>query len=256
MEPWEIALNKFLDDWRDRDEVVGALVCGSFVTGDPTGHSDIDVHIVLAAGTEWRERGNRIVDGFLIEYFANPPAQIRAYLQEGTGDNRRMEAVQFTTGRILFDKDGTVQKMKDEALRWIAEPFEPMSDTAIELAKYGLWDRLDDLQDAHEQRAPDVAFQYHFVLAQAYQVYARFLGQSVQGVPKTYKCLMKPQDAQRKYLMDPFPDQDFLDLFAQSITQTESSGMVEYAEKLSHYVLDKLGGFSIDGWAFRSPAKK
>lgn len=79
MERWEEALDKFLSEWRRRDYVVGALVCGSYVTGSPTARSDIDVHIILAEESDWRERGNRYVDGCLIEYFANPPRQIRTY---------------------------------------------------------------------------------------------------------------------------------------------------------------------------------
>jgi hypothetical protein len=31
--------------------------------------------------------------------------------------------------------------------------------------------------------------------------------------------------------------------------------MMEYAESLAGYVLNKMGGFDIDGWAFRSPGE-
>ena len=82
MKDWETALDKFLVSWKVRKEVTGVLVCGSFVTGKPAPHSDIDLHIVLSESVLWRERGNKIVDGFLIEYFANPPRQIREYFKE------------------------------------------------------------------------------------------------------------------------------------------------------------------------------
>lgn len=52
MQNWETALKKFLKSWKNKKEVVGALVCGSFVVGNPTKHSDIDLHIVLKDGTE------------------------------------------------------------------------------------------------------------------------------------------------------------------------------------------------------------
>ncbi|WP_231630083.1 nucleotidyltransferase domain-containing protein [Lysinibacillus sp. ZYM-1] len=76
MDNWKIALETLLKDWQGRDDVVGTLVCGSYVTGKPSKRSDIDVHIVLENDVTWRERGNQIIDGFLIEYFANPPGQI------------------------------------------------------------------------------------------------------------------------------------------------------------------------------------
>jgi hypothetical protein len=33
MDKWTLALETFLKDWKDRGDVVGALVCGSYVTG-------------------------------------------------------------------------------------------------------------------------------------------------------------------------------------------------------------------------------
>ena len=255
MEAWEVALNTFLDEWRDRDEVAGALVCGSFVTGNPTSHSDIDVVIVLRDGNEWRERGNRIVNGFLIEYFANPPAQIRQYFKGDYAGNRRVEAVLFTTGRVLFDHDGTVERLKSEAEEWMAREFEPPSDAWAESNKYTLWDNLDNLQDAFEHGSPDFPFVYHNTLTCIYSTYARHLRHPAVSFAKLHKCLTEPGEAQRRYRMDPFPDEEFLCLFAKSVTETEPSRMIEYAETLARHVLDKMGGFDIDGWAFRSPAK-
>jgi predicted nucleotidyltransferase len=60
---WQSALDAFLALWRSRPEVTGALVCGSFVVGDPSPRSDIDVHILLREDAVWRQRGNQVVDG-------------------------------------------------------------------------------------------------------------------------------------------------------------------------------------------------
>ena len=48
MAKWKIALETFLKEWQDKEEVVGALICGSYITGNPSKRSDIDVHIILA----------------------------------------------------------------------------------------------------------------------------------------------------------------------------------------------------------------
>jgi hypothetical protein len=120
MAEWEAALAKWLEPWRTRPEVTGALVCGSYVTGDPSPRSDIDVHVVLKPATKWRERGNDVVDGFLIEYFANPPKSIRGYFRQNYAANDHMDATMFVTGRILFDRSGAVAKLKREASAWIA----------------------------------------------------------------------------------------------------------------------------------------
>ncbi len=253
MDSWERALAIFLRDWQTRTDVAGALVCGSFVTVGPTKHSDIDVHVVLADGTEWRERGNRVVDGLLVEYFANPPDQIRKYFQTDHADNNASAATQFATGRAVFEKDGIVTRLRAEAAEWLRKPFAPVGDASIELSKYGLWDNLDNLQAAFEQKAPDFAHVYHHTLHRLYQSYARFLRQPVLAFSQVYVCLSCPDLARAKYLIEPFPDGDFVGLFLPAVVETDSTQMLRHAEILTSYVLDRLGGFDVDGWRFRSP---
>lgn len=65
MEKWKKAMNTFIEGWRSNQDVVAAMVCGSYVTGKASRRSDIDIHIVLNDEVEWRERGNQYVDGFL-----------------------------------------------------------------------------------------------------------------------------------------------------------------------------------------------
>lgn len=254
MESWEAALNAFLDEWKDKDYVIGAMVCGSFITGRPTEHSDVDLHIILSDKVDWRERGNRIIDGFLIEYFANPARQFKSYFEEDHSDNNRSAATQFATGRILFDKDGTVGRLKEEACRWIEKPFAKPDETAVELSKYGLWDNLDNIQDAYKQQASDFAYIYHHTLRRVYETYAKYLGQPVISFSKQYRCLHCPEEARKKYLMNPFPDEDFSGMLSQAVTETDKDRMLKYAEDITWYVLRKMGGFEIDGWKFRSPA--
>lgn len=64
---WEKATKIFLQEWENKDYVIGAIACGSYITGRPTKHSDIDLRIILNDEINWRERGNKIVNGFLIE---------------------------------------------------------------------------------------------------------------------------------------------------------------------------------------------
>ena len=101
---WKTVLNKFLEKWKRKGYVEGAILTGSRVTSYFSKYSDIDVYIVLSEKIKWRERGNRIFDGFLIEYFANPPYQIRKYFVEEFKQNKYTTARMFVMGKILFDK--------------------------------------------------------------------------------------------------------------------------------------------------------
>jgi len=62
---WKSKLQKFLLEFEHAKDIDGILVCGSYITGSPTNHSDLDVHIILADDVDYRQRGNRIIDGLL-----------------------------------------------------------------------------------------------------------------------------------------------------------------------------------------------
>ena len=54
MEKWQLALEKFLDEYKNEDYFVGALLTGSYATGNYDNNSDIDVYIVTTNETKWR----------------------------------------------------------------------------------------------------------------------------------------------------------------------------------------------------------
>ena len=118
---------KFLNEIHLRDDLVGVLVCGSYITGNPSKHSDLDVHLILADTVEYRERGNRRIDGLLIEYFANPPKQIRQYFKEDYQSIDPMSQTQFATGRILQDATGVVAKLKEEAEEMLKQKYNDVT---------------------------------------------------------------------------------------------------------------------------------
>ena len=60
---WRDRLDTFMENFEYKADVVGILVCGSFVTGNPSSRSDLDVHIILDEAVDYRERGNKVVDG-------------------------------------------------------------------------------------------------------------------------------------------------------------------------------------------------
>jgi hypothetical protein len=251
MQDWEKALDTFLKSWHDHQEVVGALVCGSYVVGSPTPHSDIDVHIVLREGTPWRERGNQIVDGFLIEYFANPPQQIIEYFKEDYADHSQMAVIQFLTGRILFD-DGTIQALKAEAQGWYDKKFPEQPPIVQELNKYSLWDRLDNLQDTADQDAPHFWFAYHNLLNELLRQYCRFTG---YPEIKSYQALdiLTKQMTRDKYLLPVFPDENFQGMMEQALVESDQAEALRLYERLTQHVLERMSGFEIDGWKVRSP---
>jgi hypothetical protein len=250
MEKWEAALYKFLAPWKDRSDVAGALLCGSYVTGNPSKHSDLDIHIVTKKGTKWRERGNKYVNDFLMEYLVNPPEQIRSYFKEDHGKFQRNAVIQFKTGRMLFD-DGTIKSLKQDANKWFAKKFKKRSRVSVEIGKYGIWDTMDDLEDCYEKGAPDFWFPYHTSLSFLIEDYSKFVGYPAIK-DKDYKILTDGA-TRRKYLLPEFPDKEFAAIAAKAIIENDKKAALTSYQKLARHVFKKMGGFEIDGWRCKSP---
>ena len=97
MQDFEKAVNTFIGSLDCKDQIIGAIICGSYVTGNPSDHSDIDLHLLLDESCDRRERGNTYVDGFLIEYFLNPVRQHYRYAEEDCWNRRIVNAHMFAT---------------------------------------------------------------------------------------------------------------------------------------------------------------
>ena len=254
MNAYKIALQEFLEGWKNKKEVTGVLVCGSYVTGNPSKHSDIDVHIILSDKVHWRERGNKIVNGFLIEYFANPSKGIPKYFKGDYEENSRCSPTQFLTGQILFDKRGKLKLLKNEARKWADKAFKKQNRTNVELQKYHLWDNLDNLQDNYEQNSKDFYYIYHNFLSEVIEIYAKYLKQNTFSIHKTLVFLTR-HSVLKKYLAEEFPDKKFVKLFTKALIENNKKQMIFQYEKLTKYVLTKMGGFNIDGWKIRTSVK-
>lgn len=251
MKDWEKALNIFLKTWKEQEDVIGAIVCGSYVTGKPSPHSDIDVHIILSDDVDWRERGNVIVDDYLIEYFVNPPKQIIKYFEEDYNDLRPHSMVQFLTGKIIFDNYGEIKRLKDEARIWFNKKYNELGSTSIEFIKYHLWDTLDNLLDCHEQNREDFEFVYHNSLRVLFEEYSRYLQVEITPFNQVLAYISDPH-YKEKYLSKGFPDRFFSEKFLHSISEKEKDKKMKLFSELIDYVLNKMGGFNIDGWKIRS----
>jgi hypothetical protein len=226
MEKWEVAVEKFLQKWKERDDIEGFMVCGSYVTGSPSERSDIDLYIVLSSGIDWRMRGNEIVDGFLIEYFVNPPEQIPEYFKEDYRYNSRQAAHMFVTGRVLYEKSGIVVRLQDEARQWMEKEFPELDAFDVENNKYGLWDTLDNLHDAYETGSPSFTYAYWNAIRNAFEFYSKYL--KFERIPSHRIHEQLNDDAvMEKYMVPPYPDEEFKKLVNRANAVTSKKDMLQ-----------------------------
>ncbi len=247
---WEEKLNIFLDNFEYKDDIIGVLVCGSYITGNPSSHSDLDVHLILDDKLDFRERGNKIIDGLLIEYFLNPPKQIRKYFLDDYNSIRPMSHTQFITGRILLDKTGVVQQLKEEAKEILAKDYSDIDTSVHELQKYSIWDMLDDLQDSFENEKLDFDFVYYANLDKLLSIYMKFI-----KYPYDKKSMLgniTSEIVRNKYLLKELPDEEIGLLIEKCITTIQRGSRMKFYEELTNKILDLFGGFDIDKFRFKS----
>ncbi len=114
---WKLALNEFIKPYMQDEDVEAILLVGSYAVGNQNEYSDIDVYVILNDDVDYRERGNKLVEGYLIEYFVNPIYKVREYLQEDKRGHGGAMANMLIHGQVLLDKHGIVDKLKQEAVQ-------------------------------------------------------------------------------------------------------------------------------------------
>jgi len=251
---WESALARFLRPWEKRRYVLGALVTGSRAFGVADKYSDIDVHIAMSDKVKWRERGNRRVDGFLVEYFANPLRMYPKYYREGAKAGSRSTARMFACGRILFDKDGSLGRLRKWAKRMMSQRLARPGKMFIEPAKYHMWDMEDGLLSLKERRSPGFWYAYYLALDRIIELYREFLGQETPAQDKIWEYLTNSK-FRRAHRIRPFPDQHFNAMARKCMKEKSISLAFRALSCLVAHVQKRMGGFQIDGWKFRTKAK-
>ena len=97
-----------------RKNVTGILLCGSYIYGQPTNASDLDIRAITNDGSNSDER-ETLRFGTRIELFTNSPERMRRYFEEClvTGISH---AVHFwANGQIISDMNGILAKLQSEA---------------------------------------------------------------------------------------------------------------------------------------------
>lgn len=239
-EKWETSLQKFLKKWKNKKEVTGAIVCGSYITGNPSKHSDIDIHIILDSKTSWRERGNEIIDGVLIEYFANPVKKHYEYAEEDHKQRRKINAHMFCTGKVLFDKTGELKQLIKDSKKYLVKKYPKQNKILVELAKYNIWDMCDNLEEVFEANAKEFFFVFYNYLNDLFEIYAKFLQFDSMPVHKLRRFLVDEKD-KKKYHVSNFPDEEFVKMYIKSINIKDKSKMIKEYQKLTKHILDKMG---------------
>jgi hypothetical protein len=126
-----------------------AFIAGSFVRGDATEGSDLDL-VVLYPRLQRARRESFTFEGLPAEAFVHDPETLAWYLDADVKGGRPAMLTMVSEGRILGPRPEAARRLQDRARALLAVGPRPLDPAQLEQYRYHLTDRLNDLRDQRD----------------------------------------------------------------------------------------------------------
>ena len=250
MEKWEAVARKFIEQCDFYHDIEAVFLTGSYATGNADKYSDIDLYIVLNENATWRMRGNKRVDGFLVEFFVNPVQQIKKYIDSFYSDVRIIEINMILSGIVILNRNLTAERLREYCLQKDINNFPALGEFHVKMGLYHTWDNFDELTRAHDNKTADFSMQYYMFIQKAFDFYSRYICSPVPNYHHLYKWLTN-ETYRSKLNLPPYRDAVFLDLISAAFDNLDMDAMFFHADKIKNYVFNKVDGFDADNFMLK-----
>ncbi|PIR77653.1 MAG: hypothetical protein COU30_01280 [Candidatus Magasanikbacteria bacterium CG10_big_fil_rev_8_21_14_0_10_38_6] len=244
-------INAFTKKFLKKEKVLAVLVTGSFAQGTNNKDSDLDIQIITSNTCKFRKRGNIVMDGILIEYCINPYRQVKKYLEIDAKHNNPMMCIALLEGKIIFEKYKSASLLKEYAAACLRNEYNSINKDRISFNKYVLADTLNKMNSLYKKHRDDFPFLYYINLKLIYETYAVFLQQPLLKEPMLKDYF--EGNVRFNHVLKDFIDKEFAKMFLLAMVSKNSQDQIVKYRELTQYVLNKMGGFSLDGWSLRIP---
>lgn len=233
---WKKALNEFIKPYINNEEVEAIILVGSYAVDNQNKYSDIDIFIILNEQAKYRERGNKLINGYLIEYFINPVNKVIEYIQNDKKGHGGSIANMLINGKVILDKNGIIENLKKQAL--IEKEKDPEKDI---MKYYACWHAFDEYKAAiyHNE------LQYYLCLKYLIECYLYNNGYNILPEQKIER-FFKDQEYRQKYNIGKFPNNKFNELVINCFDNPNYQNL----EELYKYVIED-GKFDINNFVLR-----
>lgn len=254
MDKWKMVIEKFLEPYKKEDYFLGAILTGSYATGNQDENSDIDIYIVTKDEIKWRERGNLNIDGFLIEYFINPKRKILSYFEQELENYHMSTTMIFVNGQILYDKDGSIEELKIIANKNAnLSTLSPINEFKYKMNCYRVWDCFDELTSKYNKRV-DIDFSYYIFLQNIIESY--FYNKQIPSIPlNKVEQIFTNEVYRKKYNIKKIPNPEFIAKVLKCFQEKDYDLKFTNAKDLYDYFLTQFPDFAIHNLKIRSSAE-
>lgn len=224
--------------------VIGVILTGSQATGRATSTSDVDLILVHDASFNLKLRGNRYVNGVMVEYFGNPLSVWEMLLLNEQGKDTHIWSQMLANGIILESNSSAVEKLIATAVKVHSSLPGRVADRDLEMMKYQLFDGQIKLRNA--ENTPPFQSLYYLQLSKLIAYNAKFDRIILPATAKVYTFLVD-QSFDKQYKLRTFDDFELVKLM---INCYENPTLLSISA-LGNYTINRFGGFSIDNWIFK-----
>jgi predicted nucleotidyltransferase len=123
-----------------------ALAAGSLVRGGATATSDLDL-VVLFNQLPNAHRESFVFEGTPVDAFVHDPETLRAFFGKDIEAGKSAMLTMAIEGRIVGPRREPAEAMKAEAQAILASGPPPFDEATLDLFRYGITSRIEDLQD-------------------------------------------------------------------------------------------------------------
>jgi hypothetical protein len=239
-------IDQFVETWKKNPHVVAIILTGSWSIQLADAYSDIDLYVIFSDAVEYRQRGDSVYGTTVIEYNADPVRYILRLQEEQHRMSLRHCARKITTGIVLFKRGKQFARVLETSRMYMTLPFPAQDTTSAEMAKYYMWDQIEDLRRIAAENPIAFPYAYHCGLQNIINHYAKYVGVETLR-PIRMHAFLTDASFREKYRVPGFLDNDFVNLASRCM----ESCSFENIERLTVFVQEKMGGFSLDGWVLR-----
>lgn len=219
MEKYEIAINNFINQmhYLENKHILGIILYGSYYTGYNHKDSDIDLHIITDYDQNTIYRGVNNIDNFKIEYFEKPISDIYLSIDNDFLINENAYETIIGHGKILFDRDKNIAKLKEYVLNKYSSPLPALvNDDAKEMAVI-IDNRIIKLKNMLDNNRPEFISYYYLTIEKIRKFYSRICGCPNIPTDKAFK-IYTDSNYRKSFCKENIPDQKFIDMYFNAIS--------------------------------------
>ena len=149
---YAVALHSAVEFILENYTVLGIIVSGTIIRGNPDPSSDLDIYVINAQ--PFRQRLQKFFHGVPAEIFVNPPKSVERYFEEEQADRRPLTAHMLATGFVVLDLDPVIGDLQSKAKRLLSQP--PAAPQYLTYQRYSSALLFEDAEDMVE-RDPEAA---------------------------------------------------------------------------------------------------